>query len=400
MTREPIPRAAEVALVVILAIVLAAPLADTWLHLDPVPALQEKRRLAAWPPSPRGWEAVAAWPWSFDQWLDDHLGLRASLTMVNAWLRLRLVGASVWPNAPVLVGREGWLYYTGDGELDNALRRDPLTPDDLQTWCRSLEEARRGLEARGGRLLLVLVPDKSTTMAEHLPSWVRHRGLPSRAEALLGALAARTRVDVVDVRGTLEEAKTEGRVFLKTDTHWTDRGAHAGYVAIVQHLRDSFGSVHPVPLSGFRVERTRQSGMDLAMMMGASSFLTEDVELLLPRRPRQARVVESGPDLVGVPNWLASRVAVTERPGAEIARVVMIGDSFADALRPFLLEHFGRTVFLPREVGFPWPVIEREHPDLVILELVERNLSHRPPMLPLAPGVDARPDEAAGTQLR
>jgi hypothetical protein len=56
----------------------------------------------------------------------------------------------------------------------------------------------------------------------------------------------------------------------------------------------------------------------------------------------------------------------------------MIHDSFTAALRPFLSEHFRRIVYLQQHT-FDCGVIEREHPDVVLHEIVERYLGLVPP---------------------
>lgn len=65
-----------------------------------------------------------------------------------------------------------------------------------------------------------------------------------------------------------------------------------------------------------------------------------------------------------------------ERAAANLPRAVMFRDSFASSMIPFLSEHFRRIVYEwqgPNQ--FNYALVEREKPDVVIQEMVERKLS-------------------------
>ena len=123
--------------------------------------------------------------------------------------------------------------------------------------------------------------------------------------------------------------------------------------------------------------RVWRNGGDLSGLLGLSEDLPEtEVILLRPARPA-AREAEPGVavDPHAAPEHLpfASEIADLTKP-----RAVVLGDSFMIGLRPFLAEHFQRIVFLTTQ-EFPTDVIEKERPDLVIEETLERSLSRVPP---------------------
>ena len=114
--------------------------------------------------------------------------------------------------------------------------------------------------------------------------------------------------------------------------------------------------------------------------MGLKRVLREQDLLLVPRRPRLARVVEpSG----GQPDDEVGRL-VTGIPGSTLPRAVILRDSFASQLAPFLSEHFSRAVYLWQN-DFDAEVVEREHPDIVIQEIVGRHLYNFVPSPELVP---------------
>src|SRR5262249_34283022 len=72
---------------------------------------------------------------------------------------------------------------------------------------------------------------------------------------------------------------------------------------------------------------------------------------------------------------------VFEHPDKRLPRAVVFRDSFANLLTPLLSEHFRRVVF-SRQYTLDSAVIEREKPDVVIHEFVERTLMIWPPPSP------------------
>lgn len=104
-------------------------------------------------------------------------------------------------------------------------------------------------------------------------------------------------------------------------------------------------------------------------MMGLMRVLREDDLILRPKRPRQARVVEPPGGIASNDlGWL-----VTEIPGATLPRALVFRDSFTSRLAPFLSEHFSRAAYM-WENDFDANLVEKEHPDIVIQELVGRHL--------------------------
>src|SRR5436853_7454476 len=114
--------------------------------------------------------------------------------------------------------------------------------------------------------------------------------------------------------------------------------------------------------------------MDLAGMSGLKGVLRESRLRLLPRRRRQARVLEP------VGHDASSNVGrlVTEIPGSSLPRAVVFRDSFASRLAPFLSEHFSRVVYLWQN-NFDTDVIREECPAVVIQQIVGRHLLYISP---------------------
>jgi hypothetical protein len=362
------------ALVAAFLVALVTPAAVMIAGLDRGETPGENRALAPAPEMPDGWAALRGFPGAASRYFADHFGLRAPLVRWQAALRLRLLHVSASPD--VILGRDGWLFYAGDGGSEDIASSTPFTPQELETWRATLQHTYDWLQARGIAYVFVLAPDKHAVYPEELPNSVRRVGDETRTDTLVRYLREHSTVPVLDLRPPLLDAKAHERVYHRTDTHWNDRGAYVAYAAIVEALRVAGP---PAARDSFDAPSVVVPGLDLAGMLGVTGATTEEDLPLRPRVPRRARIVEPRhPDA-----RLMDARDVTEQADASRPRAVVFRDSFGSALIPFLSEHFSRAVYL-WQYNFDPDVVRAEHPDVVIQEWVGRRLSTMPPYDPFA----------------
>jgi alginate O-acetyltransferase complex protein AlgJ len=370
------PRAmADLAITVGLLAALVLPAAGPVLGLDPARALNERRAKAprpSWPRSPR-----AAWgfPAPFDSYFRDHFGFRSWLIRLHNRASLAM---ETRPTAtvPVVIGRDRWLYYSGNDALRYMQGRNRFSDEALRNWVTCLQERSRWLAKRDARYLVVIAPGKQSIYPEHLPTWIRPATEGTRLDQLVKAVEGVPDIDLLDLRGALREAKRGAQVYYATDSHWNDLGAHAAYVAIIQRLARWFPTETAAPISQFELEWKRGS-LDLSEMLGVEDSLAERFPVLVRRRPTSFKTVDA-------PAFAApSRFPpiVTESRSARIERAVVFRDSFTTGLMPFLPEHFGRCAFL-WTTAFDAGVVETERPVVVIQEYAEVFLSELNPVNP------------------
>jgi hypothetical protein len=341
----------------------------------------ENRELAPVPGRPRTWADVRAFPGEASRYFEDHFGLRPRLVRWQAAVRLRVLRVS--PSPDVVLGRDGWLFYAGDGASEDMVSAVPFTPEELEHWRSTLQHTQDWLHARGIAYLFVLAPDKHAVYSDEMPATVHPVGVETRTDALVRYLRDHSTVPVLDLRPALREARTRERIYHRTDTHWNDRGAFVAYDAIIRALGVAGP---PVPRAAFEAPVVPGPGLDLAGMLGLTDVLREDDLPLRPREPRRARIVEPPrPDA-----RLMDARLVTAQPDGSRPRAVVFRDSFGSALIPFLSEHFSRALYLWQYNVDPDVVLD-ERPDVVIQEWVGRRLSTLPPYDPFATGSGKSP---------
>ncbi|GJL81137.1 MAG: hypothetical protein DHS20C01_07710 [marine bacterium B5-7] len=367
-------------------VALLVPLIDMVTGIFPDPVIDENRTLARFPDLSFDKKAFRAFGEDFQAWFDDHLGLRGILVS-----SFRLISQDLL-NIPdkVLKGRDGWLFLYRDNvnyakQLPlpaDLCGRNSFTSQELTRWRDALRDNRRKVEALGARYVVMIVPNKQSIHDDYLPSTIRCQRYPRRLYQLDDALADNKEFPLI--RGVekvfLDAASTGQQLWFKTDTHWDASGAALGARLTVDTIATWLGRSLPDPLSDgtLKIVDTQSSGWGLARMLGSVKRYREDATRL---DSTAARATSKGNAL---PGYARGPLRPTERfvqSRQDLPTVLALHDSFFGArFKTVFAESF-------RRADFVWhggtPILGREldlirilKPDVVVHEMVERNLLH------------------------
>ena len=354
-------------------------------------SLHENRRLARLSELPKNLAGVRPFMASFKRFFPDHFGFRTDMVRLQNRIMVGVFNSS--PNNEVILGRDGWLFLGSErGAVDWQPGVDLLTPEELKQWGTVLDQRRLWLAERGATYILVLVPNKHTVYREYLTRSVGPRHLQSRTDQLVDYLRRNSEITVIDLRACLMEAKKREQVYYKTDSHWNAAGATAAYQEIAHAVSELVLRLDPVPKSRIvRAAEEVKSG-DLSRILPSQNHVQETFGWAIPVDSR-AKTVATPSEYTDLADFFSQRpeaIAVFESPEATGSRLVMFHDSFGNALRRPLAEHFKRSIFVVtphnrHRAAFFSTIVEAEHPVIVIQEVVERILRHTPPpVLPQA----------------
>lgn len=376
--REPQqpPRAGDVVVTVLFALLLLAPaalaLAGRYGADAEFITHHEMRSPFVAPPPSSGALATGGWERDAERQIADGFPLRRNL--IEAYDLAKYFAFGSVASSHVTRGRDGWLFYAAEErDYDDGT----YAPTDAQLAATAdVYEARAAWCARRGiAYAFVLAPNKSTAYSRYLPPWVRHVTPPAGAR-LIALLRARA-VRAVDLRSVeIAAAATADDVYSKGDTHWTDVGAYIAYRAIVRE----FG-IHDEIASGSIVRNTAVEPGDLDRLAGIGSAVpNRTVRFTYPHRAHDPGTPSHPQD----PDANAQSHGARATGDRRLPRAALFGDSFLIAVAPFLAEDFSRTVFVERDPvhGISRSVIEAEKPSIVIEEIVERSLAVAPPAEP------------------
>lgn len=343
--------------------------------LDPgLIAKSENRYIARLPDADLARREIAAYRTSLADHLSDRVALRDTMISLHARAKVGLFGSS--PSESLIVGKDGWFFLNDEAAVAQYRGIAKLDAGELETWKRVLEQRRDWLAQRGIPFVLVLVPNKHQIYPEYMPTQISRLGTDEQHVQLARYLAEHSDLAVVDLMPTLLRAKKSERVFHKTDTHWNDVGAYAGYKAILAAVRDALPN-YADRLKPTRVIRREFSGQGIGLtsMVGLSAAYPEAM-IELDKATPQARSLMADPRQYARFEREQKPLALGV-PGAALPRAVVFRDSFSNALIPYLSENFRRVLFVwTRDVG--GKPIEREQPDIVIQEIAGRLLDRTP----------------------
>ncbi len=385
-TAPSTPRAWQLVWLTGFAVLLGAPAIGWLVRVPPPAAMQEMRALASWPDSAQ--VPLTDWPAKFEAWLRDHFPLRGQIVHAHSVLRHQWLGA---PSANVIVGRDSWLFFSGNRTVEDFTGHDLLTQAELDQWATVIEGRRAWLRERGIAHLFVVVPNKSTIYPEQLPVGLRTRARPGKLDQLFAHLHARgAGSGVLDLRPAMLALKQRERAYWITDSHWSAHGLVAGTEAILRRLGELGVDAGASDWHGaLKIENSLRFG-DCADLLAMRGLWPSPLEAQLRWvRPPDLRYAASPlatvPPWHDVPAW--KKPVLTERDSAR-GRVVLLCDSFfrsggmpsdAEGQMPFQL-CFRRFTSL-----WEWTtaehiiaIAEHERPDAIIEEWTERFLKQVP----------------------
>jgi len=362
----------ELMLAAIFLIAISTPLLDMVFKLDPLPRLSENRGPAELPPIQFKKKMIQEFPLKFTQYYNDNFGFRNTFVRVNYLVRKGLLESS--PSREVVLGKDGWLFYAGEGELADYRGINHYDVKSLEKWARFLELKRQWLAQDGIRYLFVIAPNKSTIYGDYLPKSINKVKQKSGLDELLEYLKENTQVEIVDLRPALFKAGEIERTFNKTDTHWNNFGAFVAYQEIMKPVSRWFPETKAYPYEKFSLHRKKGLGGDLASLIGGTEYILEDELHLAPLVQRRAKVSEKDESPQG-PFSMA-------QTNAKLPRVIVYRDSFLVSVIPYLSEHFQYSRYFWQRWDAAVPiekVVGKYKPDLVIEEVVERLLKNSVP---------------------
>ncbi|AJZ58483.1 hypothetical protein OI25_833 [Paraburkholderia fungorum] len=333
--------------------------------------LDENRVLAARPSFPR---SIGEWRTLADRWdsyLTDHFPPRTQIIGLVNYARYRLGYSG---SKKVVVGENGWLFYDDGSHLAMAAGKRQLTSEQISDWIGGFKERQAYLKARRSSFYMLLGPVQEDIFPENRPTWMPKHTFKTEVDQILQA-AQQSGIDaIVDPRKGLVAAKAQTDVYDQFDTHWTGLGAYIAYSELMSRIHQDYPDMGPLPLSYFVPTRQgpNQTARALSLMLGIADFVPHDrvsYATIPIHDPAQTIFLSPRHD------WTAPQILLTGR--GEGKTLLLLRDSFATELLPFLKPHFSRIITAHLQDGaFREDLIRRFKPDVVIVEVIETGARH------------------------
>lgn len=194
-----------------------------------------------------------------------------------------------------------------------------------------------------------LIPSAAQIWANRLPA-----GAPTADEqAIINTLYGRTQANTVDVLSALSAHSGED-LYYRTDHHWTSLGAYYGYTAVMEAM-----GLDPVPLSDY--EKTTVSTDFYGTIFSSSGVRwvePDEIDIYVPEEGVPVTTYFDGTPTQGelyVEKFLKEKdqysyflggnqpLCVIEGRNPDAPKLLLVRDSYSDALAPFLAESFSEV---------------------------------------------------------
>lgn len=292
-------------------------------------------------------------------------GVMHWLWQVTLFENIVSIAPDVPVRSPVIEGDDGWLFLDNDtnrsvDQYTGVLRLDASA---IARWRAYLDQCAAIAADAGARHAIVFAASKEQVLSEHYP---HAKGKLTVLEQVLRICESRHRVE--DTAALLAVREDRDACFIKTDTHWTDRGARVAVLSLLQKLGLDVGPACAVFSND--VYYTMPFAGDLGVKM-------------TPPASAPTEFLQTPPAAHGAvfDNQLANigRVLAFETPGAPWQKdLLLFGASSSYPMLKYLKRLFRRIVFVHSAGNIDPAVIEHEHPDLLVMQTTARFMIEPP----------------------
>lgn len=280
--------------------------------------------------------------------------------------------------ATTLEGRDGWFFLSDqfEEEISYATGFKPAQPDAVQATLEAVIWLAQASRETGACFLFAPAPAKPGIVSEKLPPGL----LSSSGNSFLSSLFLRmVPDDYIDLRPHLMQARTQAEPFSRLNSHWSDFGAFIAWRAIEARLALAGLPPAATPLTLRAIEE--MDGFN--EMEGMCGHVAPNNWTYPHFEEEFAHIVFELAD--GTPSPQLGRRAVqlgdmpirvrNDAPQTQL-RALVVGDSSAVSLSPYLCRHFASVRYVRHPlVGTPdetLTALRAEPHDVVLLANAER----------------------------
>ncbi len=260
----------------------------------------------------------------------------------------------------VVYGKEGW-YFLGDAYnnvYSKALGINTTTDQEITETVERVLEMKRFCDSLNIKFYYFVPPNSHTIFSEYLPIKPNSNKV-KEIDRIKRHLEGK--VNFIDVRKELFEAKKYKKIYYKTDSHWNCTGGFYGTKKLIAVIKNDFPNLEDLKWDNFKPIEYVKDQMDLTAMLN-EKIIEKD---FLYQYKNENYVVKN--EIINNIEYM-----VITNPDKKY-NCLLFRDSFAGSFVDYLSASFGKTTYVSSPI-FDKNKILAEKPDFVIFEIVERNI--------------------------
>jgi hypothetical protein len=304
-------------------------------------------------------------PQIFDNYINDRFGFRnAILSLANIFNKTaRTI------NGNVVIGKDDWLFYSrpDDGNnINDFLKLNLFTDAEINKFIENIEKRFEWCNRNNIKFIFLIAPNKHNVYPEYYP-FDRPEGI-TRTEQIMGVLPDHLKEIVIYPLDYIIQNKTgDMPLYFETDTHWNMAGAHRVFDLLFNRFKQMFPGTE-FPEIKFITNISYDSFGDIVPMSGFTSYGKRTIPTVYP--------------MVGWESFYqyikneGRNGVIIENNRRSLPKAIVFCDSFFNILEPFT-----SSIFSSVEYNWRWfaesekDYILKNKPDIIIWELVERNIT-------------------------
>lgn len=315
----------------------------------------ERRKIASFPDAPPKIRAryIKKFFQDFDAFFADRFPLRSS--MLSLSIALHEANGDSLDMSKCYRGRGDWLFLGNSYQrcVDKLQGNVTLSGDSLKRQMGQYKSKHDAAHEGGAEFFILIGPNKSSIYPEYLPPLI-FPGSQRFISPLIDSLSTEG-VNIYDPTERLVGAKNLGLLYYRTDTHWNAFGAYEAF----EGFRDLAGLPSLPPIS---FEEASTHAGDLVSIGGYNNFPLSTGDNFTLRW--------STPPVHHDKDGLIANSRASSEKTAWI-----FGDSFAEALRPYIIAMFKEVRFF-KHAEFDTAMASTFHkPDIILWVIVERSFA-------------------------
>jgi len=259
----------------------------------------------------------------------------------------------------VVYGKDDWLFLGNHFEntLYNSFGNDHFKNNQEERLVDYFGKIKHYLDGKGIKFYIVIPPDKNRIYQEYLPYRLSQN--TTKLQHLKSALKQKYNINIIDLYKTLHDSKKEEQLYMKTDTHWNDYGAFLGFKEVTNKINPFFKQSSSLNRSDYNIHKVAINNGDIPKSINLE---IQDTTIKFSKKIKsQVQLKKDQSPVLHYINPLLDK------------KLLMYRDSFSSAWIKYFNEIFGESLYI-RKYDFNPSLIESYKPDIVIFEIIERNI--------------------------
>jgi len=302
------------------------------------------------------------------KYIDDHIPFRDEVISYKAGFYYKYFKKSSFPNTSI-VGKQGWFFRTREVATANGGRI--ISAEDIKKITGLLHERTRYYDSLGIKFYISIVPAKSEIYREFLPDYCKLEDTTGFSDGILTGLSRDTSLNIIDLKPILINAKKNGQIFYKTDMHWTAIGAYTAYCEILNRMNQDFPNLKPLDYKNIILIQGDKITSGDALELALDKVVKEQCSYLNINKALSKELPKA--NYYNPENFKHATEFEIVRgiEGSTLPKILVIRDSFFQALFGLMSENFSKSVFIwdNWKYGINKKIVENEKPDIILMEV-------------------------------